>query len=1121
MTDASAADMTAAVSGDVRNFDNIVYNINALAVNGSAQTEIALTDFANSKTYTFDNTYTGSIVDDIVLTGTTNNSKVTTSSDFSALKITPGAATHNVEADMSGAANTFVVVNTAGNVIVNAVGTLTTTAATSTQLVSLTSTGNQTVVNATAAASLLATSSTGSVTVTDANNALLVNVNAATSVTLTDVALVTNLDAVAAAGNISVTNTGAGDANLSATGTITMAGTINSTSGTFTSAGASTLKGDALATINVSGNAAAADYTMSAADHSGLAKIVVEGSQDVTVAVVGSEIGGALAIDDNSTAGTFRLDVEGGAGVVTLSGDAVDDLNISNNMATNHLTVVSGQNVDYTVDQTGASNLVVGAAASAASNSVTIDIDDGSTTNSGAVDMTTLTVTQAKTVTINAGLDINTAGTASNLTSPSATAVGANTALNLGANGATVTTAITSGAGAGYGTVTVTGSGALTLAGDGSNDFTANVATLDASAMTAAVTMAQADELIGAITTVKTGSGADTLTLGANTISSVETGTGNDTVTLNGDDFGSKAIAMNFGTGSDTLNFNVAGSKLSDLAAGSSVSGLENITFHTSAANLEIDANLLSGQTYAVKASATGSTNSVTAVVQAADTSLDMSGLVNSSDVATSMAGVTFVTNASANTSAITIKGANGAKNTITAGASAGDSITGGDKADSFVVTSDGVMFNASNVMLDTFVGGAGTDIYTVGTSGTAFTIAAADNFSKSTTVETIAAVANSAAVSVTLGATAETAGITAIDLSSAGTAGTTANVAAYTTTGTTITGSLGIDTITGGAGADTITGGAGTGAAAADVLDGGAGNDTFVYKLTADLFATQTTIDTSLAGGTGTDSLSVGTSGTAYAIAANDVWNGVTSVETITAVANTAAVSIALDVTAHTAGVRNVDISAASKATGNVINVSEYTGLYEADGMVLNGSATGITTITGGAGDDTITGGSAADVIIGGAGGDTVDVGSGVGVDDYQITGQNQNAEYTSTYAGTSIATTGMDIVSGLNAGDDISFTKFTTAANNTEDTAVIDLNALTKAADLSVSLTDNSVHIVRGTYVTNVFSESGTGADAMVLYDANVDKTNTDFEAFVIVGGGAFTYTVDTGVGGNISIA
>jgi len=1114
MTDSTGADMTAAITGDVRNFDNIIYNVDSLAVGGTAQTEIALTDFANAKTYTFNNTYSGSIVDDLVLTGTTNGSKVTTSSDFGALKITPTAATSSVEADMSAAANTLVVVNTAGNVIANATGTLNATATTSTQLVQLTSTGNQTVANATAAASLIATSTGGSVTVTDANSALLVNVNAAKGVTLTDVAAVTNLDVVAG-GAVSVTNTGAGDINVSTTGTITTAGNINSTTGTFSGAGAHTILGNAIATMTVSGNGAAADYTMSAADHAALAKIIVEGSQDVTVAVVGSEIAGALAIDDNSTAGTFRLDVEGGVGVVTLSGDAVDDLNITNNMATNDLTVVSGQNVDYTVDQTGASNLVVGAAASAASNSVTLDLDDGNTANSAAVDLTTLTVTQAKTVTVNVNGDANAAGTASNLTSMAASASGANTTLNTGANGVTLTTGATSGAAGAYGTLSLTGSGTVTLAGTG-NNFTANVQTIDGSAMTGAVTMVATDEIIGAVQTINTGSAADALTLGVNTITNVSTGAGNDTVRLDGDDFGSKVVSFDFGAGSDTLVFSGASSKLSDLAAGSTVTGLENITAHATNAAQEIDGNLLSGKTYAVSAAATGATGSMNAIVQAADTSIDLSTLVNSADVATSMAGMTYITNASGNSSAITIKGANGAKNTITGSSSAGDVITGGDLADSFVVTSDGLMFNGSNVMLDTFTGGAGTDSYTVGTSGTAFTIVAADNFSKSTTVETIAAVANTAAVSITLGTSAESAGITTIDLSSAGTAGTTGSTAAYTSTGATITGSAGIDTLTGGAGADTITGGL-----LADVLSGGAGNDSFVYKLTADLFATQTTVDTSLAGGDGTDSLSVGTSGTAYAIANNDVWAGVTSVETITAVANTAAVTIDLDATAHTAGVRNIDISAASKATGNIIDVGEYTGLYEADGMVLTGSATGITTITGGAGDDTITGGTAADVIIGGAGGDTINVGSGVGVDDLQITAVNQNAEYTSTYAGTSIATTGMDIVSGLNAGDDISFTGYTTAANNSPDTAVLDLNALTKAADLSVTLTDNSVHIVRGTYVTNVFSESATGADAMVLYDADVDKTNVDYEAFVIVGGGAFTYTVDTGTGGNISIA
>ena len=115
----------------------------------------------------------------------------------------------------------------------------------------------------------------------------------------------------------------------------------------------------------------------------------------------------------------------------------------------------------------------------------------------------------------------------------------------------------------------------------------------------------------------------------------------------------------------------------------------------------------------------------------------------------------------------------------------------------------------------------------------------------------------------------------------------------------------------------------------------GGAGNDTF-RAATAHLFSTQTTVDTSLAGGDGNDTLEVGTSGTAYAIADNDVFAGVTGIETITVGYYTAGPPGRLDTTAHTAGIRNIDISAASKATGNIIKVDEYTGLYEADGMVL-----------------------------------------------------------------------------------------------------------------------------------------------------------------------------------------
>ena len=156
--------------------------------------------------------------------------------------------------------------------------------------------------------------------------------------------------------------------------------------------------------------------------------------------------------------------------------------------------------------------------------------------------------------------------------------------------------------------------------------------------------------------------------------------------------------------------------------------------------------------------------------------------------------------------------------------------------------------------------------------------------------------------------------------------------LSATSVSGHTITSGLGDDNITGGGNADIISGGAGadtiTGGSGADTLNGGADNDNFIYLLTADLMTGQAKTDTSVAGGDGTaDKLTLGTSGTAFAIANNDIWTGITTIEKIVAVANTAAVTIALDLTAQTAtGIETVDISAVTKSTGNVVDASEFT---------------------------------------------------------------------------------------------------------------------------------------------------------------------------------------------------
>ena len=1126
ITDSSGADVTASETPDVRGVDNVVINFDSLAVNGTAQVEVAVTDFAKANAYSFDVVNTSSVVNDIVLTGTLDGASVTTSTDFSAVKITPAAAGNDVVAVVNNTDAALVVVNVAGNVTATGAGDLNVTSSTTTGLVDLTAAGDLT---ATAAAALTfkANATAGDLTVTSSAAALLVDVEATGDVTLTDATAATDINVVSG-GDVSIAKAGAGDINVVADGTIEVSGTISSTSATLSGAGNSTVSADSLATLSISGNGASTKYSMANDGHDALATVNVTGDQDVNLVIIGDEIGGALKINDSGT-GKFTLDIGTTAGVVDLSGgDVIDQLDINVDLAGNNLSVASGQDVTVTASQTTDSDLIVGGAANAATNSVTISLDDG-VANTAAVDLATLDITQAKTVVIDAGTDINTNGDASVITSLDVAAAGASLTINGGANGVTLATQIDVGTAASRGDLTLTGSGTVSQAA-----VIANVAAYDASAVTGKVTMT--GDLTGTVNTVKTGTANDTVLLGVNTITNVDTGAGSDAVTLH-NDYGTKVVTLAGGDGSDTIKF-ITGTKLSDLAAGSSVTGFETIQLFHNSSTQEIDGSLLNDATYNITASATGATGTATVVIGSSDTDINLASLVEATDVANTVAAMTFIADASANAAAIAYTGADGAKNTITGSASAGDVLTGGAKVDTFVITSDGLLFDASNVMLDTFVGGAGTDIYSVGTDGTAFTITADDVWSKSTTVETIKHIDdNSAVISISLDVSAQTAGITTVDLSldDDATGSNVINASEYTTVGATLTGSDGVDTITGGAGNDTISGGGGanvisggagndtiTAGADAETLNGGDGDDNFVMKLTADMFDTSSPYanEDTVSGGDGTDTITVGTTGTAFAISDTGVWAKLTSVEAIKAAANTAAVTIDLDGTAHTAGIRTIDISAGTAASGNVIKVDEITGLYEA-AMTLTGSATGITTITGGAGADTITGGTAADVITGGAGGDIINVGTGVGTDKVVISAAGQTAEWTDQTASTTIATTGMDIITGLNAGDDIALAMYTVTAATTAADGVFDSDSITYAADLSVAVAANSAKFVRGDYSSNTFTESATGADVLMAFDADLDETDVDYEALILVGLGENTFSLDAGVGGIISIA
>jgi hypothetical protein len=213
---------------------------------------------------------------------------------------------------------------------------------------------------------------------------------------------------------------------------------------------------------------------------------------------------------------------------------------------------------------------------------------------------------------------------------------------------------------------------------------------------------------------------------------------------------------------------------------------------------------------------------------------------------------------------------------------------------------------------------------------------------------------------------------VSGIETSNTVTAGTGTTKIVAGKSSVTITGSTTSETIEGSPAADIITGGS-----TADTINGNEGSDTFNYPATTDLFASKAAVD-SITGGDGNDIITVG-SGTGFAIANDDTWERINTVETIKANANSAAVTIALDVTAQTAGISKVDLSAVTAATGNSIDVSEYTTL--ATTLIGPSATTSAANIKGGAGVDTITAAAGGGTITAGGGLDKITLGAGADI--------------------------------------------------------------------------------------------------------------------------------------------
>lgn len=1075
-------DLVAGDTGTIRNIETIKANVNATTLTDT-NLDFDATDFSGVKTFEIDITKAVSAVSGVNITNIDGDATVVVSEDFSAIEVDNAAATDSLVVDVNatGSSGSPVTVVAGGG---TASKDLTVTGAGHLDVTSSNTGFNQVTaekgltVSAAAANVLFAEAKDGDLTVSDATAAVVAEFTATGDVTASNLA-------------------GASKLTVNAGGSIELNGAVAATSATLSATGTS-LSGAAaaLTALNISGNGA--DATFDFSNGTALLKdVTASGDQNVTLQLdIGTAGGGTnkLNIFDALSAGDFTLELNnpdaaaaGSAGDLDLrGGDLIDVLKLGIDNAGSDLSVKSGQNINITADQSATNTIVVGDVAAKGSNSLTLTLDDEKR-DTNAVDLDGTTIKQAKTVTINASVDTTSAGSTNEHTIEDLDASDANSdvTVNMGVNTLTL-------AGAndlGTGTLTITGSGPVNL---GASTLTASE--LDASAVTGAVTGTALNPTNVAI--IKTGSAADELTL-ANTAAAdlnLSTAAGNDTVTLAGQTTAEKTTAIDLGEGTDTLKF-TAGTKLVAGDTGSvAVSGLEKLSL-ADGAGQEIQGSVLNGQSFTVISQAAGNTNSVGIMVATDDTVLDLSQLDSTTTTSTTISGMTFEVDASANLNSIAITGFVNADNKIT-GSEAMDTLTGGNLDDSFAYSDADDLFDLNGVMQDTIDGGtqsstgADTILITAGGS-TTFSVANTDVWSKLSNVESITAADSDEAISLVLDVTAQTAGINTVDLSGDGSAtGTNVVDVSEFTSGITIRGASD---------------------AAVDNLTGGSGNDTFVYEDATSINNATTAFVDTVNGGAGTDTLLLGTSSAGVTLANTVSFARVSNVETIEAKASTAATSVTLNANAWAAGVRTVDLSAvdsdaATAPNASTIDVSAITG----GGMTLTGSTAGATSITGGSGADTITGGAGNDTIVGGAGADIITAGAG---DDNVTGGAGSDSIALGTGSDTVVlaaSNSGYDTITDFTAGDGAGRDILNGLAAG--GTALVNAAAMTSPGTATAAINLGSAGLI--TEFTSIFT--GTGLDsetdgsalltALKALNANTSGTTFDVELSVTDGSSGF---------------
>jgi len=749
-----------------------------------------------------------------------------------------------------------------------------------------------------------------------------------------------------------------------------------------------------------------------------------DASTDVPTAVVVGTITGVETVRLTSTANasgfadTNAIDLTRASGITTLQNyDSTEALSVTG-LKTNATIALSNVSANTTVAYTSAVVLT------------------------GTSDVLNVTVDSSTAGTLKVANGFETINIASSGS--------ANTITDIDADGDGTTDSVTK--------IVVTGGTALTVTNAiNAGTMNVNLATVDASAMTAALTL-----------TLDTGD------------LSIVGGSGNDVITAAATL--TAADTINGGSGVDTLKVTDADT-IDTAAEVANISSIERLEA-TANDTTSFDASLMASLT-TLKSSSAGAANTVTFSKLGSNiTNLEIAG--------TEGMTVTKATDTDSDSITLTV-GSSSAGYTV-------------DATDGAFVANDYETINlVSNGGANVLNNVSASDLTTLNVTGSkAMTWGDSnDAFSYLTSIDASAMTADFKQGSTSATTAAKSTGVTILGGSGNDTlVGAAGNDSITSGSGNdSITSNAGNDTIDAGAGNDTITTGDGndvvtagdgvdaiTGGSGMDNLSGGAGNDTFTVAEQADFVSTTGAIET-VAGGDGVDTLSFADSASNLPSLSADSLLGLSGIEIVQFLDTDGAASITLTDAVYTANGNATLTIDADVVTSGAITVSAST-LTSANAVKVDL-------------DTNCVGGAASHNIVLGAGNDTViaelddldtsalTITGGSGTDTLQITDAGD----------TSGTSTSITLDDGITGFETITFTTATDTYNITTDGANV-----ASGATLTVSgssLTTGVLYFSGAAETTGKFAIYGGGGDDSLVGGSGADTISGGSGGDTLTGG------------------